>query len=132
MIAMPPVAARRLRDVTHTAAGTCGGSVVCMVPVADDVLARSAVGGEAAAFAELYDRHERRAFNLAYRICGTREDAADATQEAFLKVLARLPRMAGRNFEFGSYLLTAVRHASTLRKASCVASAASSRVPQIR
>ena len=64
------------------------------------------------AFAALYDRHERRAFNLAYRITGSREDAADATQEAFLKLLARLPGLADRELDFGAYLLTAVRHAS--------------------
>ena len=103
---------RSLRDVTHTAAGTRGGSVVAMPPTDDEALARAAVDGDCAAFAELYDRHEHRAFNLAYRICGTREDAADATQEAFVKVLARLPHMAGRELDFGSYLLTSVRHAS--------------------
>ena len=71
-----------------------------------------AIAGDGRAFAALYDRHERRAFNLAYRITGSREDAADATQEAFLKLLARLPRLADRELDFGSYLLTAVRHAS--------------------
>ena len=111
--ATAPVAPRRLRDVTHTAAGTRGGTVGRMLPAADDeALARAAVAGDGAAFAQLYDRHERRAFNLAYRITGTREDAADATQEAFVKLLARLPRMAGRKLDFGSYLLTAVRHSS--------------------
>jgi RNA polymerase sigma factor (sigma-70 family) len=109
---MTALAAGRLSDVTHTAAGTCGGSVILMGRGADEALARAAVDGDSAAFAELYDRHERRAFNLAYRITGTREDAADATQEAFLKVLARLPRMSGRRLDFGNYLLTAVRHAS--------------------
>ncbi|HEV2785642.1 MAG TPA: RNA polymerase sigma factor, partial [Solirubrobacteraceae bacterium] len=78
----------------------------------DERLARAAADGDCAAFAKLYDRHEHRAFNLAYRICGTREDAADATQEAFVKVLARLPALTGRDLDFGSYLLTAVRHAS--------------------
>ena len=112
MAALPPVAARRLRDVKHTAAGTRGGTVASMPPMGDEALAKAAVAGDCAAFAELYDRHEHRAFNLAYRICGTREDAADATQDAFVKVLVRLPAMAGRKLDFGSYLLTAVRHAS--------------------
>jgi RNA polymerase sigma factor (sigma-70 family) len=109
---MTALAVCRLSDVTHTAAGTRGGSVVVVGRGADETLARAAVAGDSDAFAELYDRHERRAFNLAYRITGTREDAADATQEAFLKVLARMPRMAGRKLDFGNYLLTAVRHAS--------------------
>ncbi len=87
-------------------------AAIGLAPVSESDLARSAIAGDGAAFAELYDRHERRAFNLAYRITGSREDAADATQEAFLKMLARLPRLGDRELDFGSYLLTAVRHAS--------------------
>ena len=83
-----------------------------LASASDRDLAQAAIAGDGHAFAALYDRHERRAFNLAYRITGSREDAADATQEAFLKLLARLPRLADRELDFGSYLLTAVRHAS--------------------
>jgi RNA polymerase sigma factor (sigma-70 family) len=83
-----------------------------IAPASDQELARAAIAGDGDAFAALYDRHERRAFNLAYRITGSREDAADATQEAILKLLARLPGLAGRELDFGAYLLTAVRHAS--------------------
>ena len=79
----------------------------------DDVeLARRAAEGDGDAFAALYDRHERRAYNLCYRITGSADDAADATQETFLKVLERLPSLAGRDVNFGSYLLTSARHAS--------------------
>ena len=78
----------------------------------DTVLARRAAAGDGAAFATLYDRHERRAFNLCYRITGSAEDAADATQETFLRVLERLPSLGERELNFGSYLLTAARHAS--------------------
>jgi RNA polymerase sigma factor (sigma-70 family) len=69
------------------------------------------VDGDGAAFATLYERHEGRAFNLAYRITGSREDAADAVQEAFLGVLRRMPNMDGRELAFGSYVLTATRNA---------------------
>src|SRR5215216_17640 len=78
----------------------------------DEALARRAAAGDGAAFALLYDRHERRAYNLCYRITGSADDAADATQETFLKVLERLPGLADRELNFGSYLLTAARHAS--------------------
>src|SRR3954452_7154894 len=79
----------------------------------DDVeLARRAAAGERGAFATLYDRHERRAYNLCYRITGSPDDAADATQETFLRVLERLPGLAGRDVEFGSYVLSAARNAS--------------------
>jgi RNA polymerase sigma factor (sigma-70 family) len=77
----------------------------------DSALARRAAEGDGDAFAELYERHESRAFNLCYRILGSRDDAADATQEAFVGVLRRLPRLADRDFAFGSYLLTSARNA---------------------
>ena len=75
-------------------------------------LTQRAAEGDSAAFARLYDRYERRAYNLCYRITGSRDDAADATQETFLRVLERLPRLMGRELQFGPYLLTAARHAS--------------------
>jgi RNA polymerase sigma factor (sigma-70 family) len=69
-------------------------------------------GRDGGAFATLYDRHARRAYNLCYRITGSPDDAADATQETFLRVLERLPSLAGRELNFGSYLLSAARNAS--------------------
>jgi RNA polymerase sigma factor (sigma-70 family) len=81
-------------------------------PHEDVELARRAAAGDGGAFATLYDRHERRAYNLCYRITGSPEDAADATQETFLKVLERLPSLGDRELNFGSYLLSAARNAS--------------------
>jgi RNA polymerase sigma factor (sigma-70 family) len=77
----------------------------------DSALARHAAAGDGDAFAVLYERHESRAFNLCYRILGSRDDAADATQEAFVGVLRRLPQLADRDLAFGSYLLTSARNA---------------------
>ncbi|HEV2874044.1 MAG TPA: sigma-70 family RNA polymerase sigma factor [Thermoleophilaceae bacterium] len=77
----------------------------------DSALARRAAAGDCDAFAELYERHESRAFNLCYRILGSRDDAADATQEAFVGVLRRLPQLAERDLAFGSYVLTSARNA---------------------
>jgi RNA polymerase sigma-70 factor, ECF subfamily len=54
-------------------------------------LARAAAAGDGGAFATLYERYEKRAFNLAYRIAGSESDAAAATQEAFLGAM-REPR----------------------------------------
>jgi RNA polymerase sigma factor (sigma-70 family) len=88
------------------------GSFAMRADHPDTVLARRAAAGDAAAFAALYDRHERRAYNLCYRITGSPDDAADATQETFLKLLERLPGLGDRELNFGSYLLTAARHAS--------------------
>src|SRR3954462_6542179 len=90
--------------------------------VHDTVLARRAAAGDGAAFAALYDRHERRAYNLCYRITGSADDAAHATPETFPRVPerrerfwrgpGRLPSLGDRDLNFGSYLLTAARHAS--------------------
>ena len=87
--------------------------------VADDEtwLTQRAAEGDSAAFARLYERYERRVYNVCYRIPGSPEEAADATQEAFANVLRRLPRMTGRELSFGSYLLTAAATPATTRRA---------------
>jgi RNA polymerase sigma-70 factor (ECF subfamily) len=82
------------------------------MPLQDEDLARRAAAGDHAAFAELYDRYERRAYNLCYRITGSADDAADATQETFLKILERLPSLRGRELNFAAYVMTAARNAS--------------------
>ncbi len=74
-------------------------------------LAQRAVAGDGDAFATLYTRYEKRAYNLCLRILGSEDDAADATQEAFVNVLKRLPKLEGRELAFGSYLFTSARHA---------------------
>jgi RNA polymerase sigma-70 factor (ECF subfamily) len=51
----------------------------------DAELAAACGQGDAAAFGELVLRHQDRAFNLAFRLTGSHEEAADAVQEAFLK-----------------------------------------------
>ena len=82
------------------------------MPLQDEALARRAATGDAAAFGTLYDRYERRAYNLCHRITGSPDDAADATQETFLKVLERLPQLEGRELNFAAYVMTTARHAS--------------------
>src|SRR5256714_7247232 len=75
-------------------------------------LAHAAAAGDGAAFATLYDRYESRIFNFCNRLLGSRDDAADATQEAFLKVLQRLPKLEARELNFSAYLFAAARNAS--------------------
>ena len=75
-------------------------------------LAHAAAAGDGAAFATLYDRYESRIFNFCNRLLGSPDDAADATQEAFLKVLQRLPKLEGRELNFSAYLFTAARNAA--------------------
>jgi RNA polymerase sigma-70 factor, ECF subfamily len=61
----------------------------------DQELVRLTLAGSHAAFATLMQRHERRVYNLAYRMLGTREDARDATQDAFLSCYRHLRRFRG-------------------------------------
>jgi RNA polymerase sigma-70 factor (ECF subfamily) len=61
----------------------------------DDELVRRYLAGDRGAFGELVRRHERRVFNLALRMLGREEDARDATQDAFLSALRKLPGFRG-------------------------------------
>jgi RNA polymerase sigma-70 factor (ECF subfamily) len=58
-------------------------------PEADEDLSavRRAKSGDTAAFDRLVRRHVARAFTIAYRIVGNREDAEDVVQDAFVRVL---------------------------------------------
>ena len=61
----------------------------------DEELIRRFLGGDRAAFAELVERHQRRVYNLAFRMLGRDEDAADATQEVFLTCYRKLGGFRG-------------------------------------
>jgi RNA polymerase sigma-70 factor, ECF subfamily len=61
----------------------------------DESLVAAARAGEAAAVTELYRRHERRVFNLALRMTNDPWDAADLTQDAFIKAFANLAGFKG-------------------------------------
>ena len=55
----------------------------------DEALLAAHLRGDPRAFGELVTRHERRIYGLCLRILGNREDAEDATQEAFLAALRK-------------------------------------------
>ncbi|MGB7589422.1 MAG: sigma-70 family RNA polymerase sigma factor [Solirubrobacterales bacterium] len=74
-------------------------------------LARVAAAGDSRAFALLYGRYEQRVFNLAYRITGFEDAAADAVQDAFLNVIRGFSQLGDREPAFDSYLFTATRNA---------------------
>jgi len=46
--------------------------------------------GKTIAFSYLVDKHKDKAFNLAFRICGNREEAEEVAQDAFLKAYRSL------------------------------------------
>jgi RNA polymerase sigma-70 factor, ECF subfamily len=55
----------------------------------DEALLAAHLRGDPQAFGQLVSRHERRIYGLCLRILGNREDAEDATQEAFLAALRK-------------------------------------------
>jgi RNA polymerase sigma-70 factor (ECF subfamily) len=60
---------------------------------------RRVLAGEVEAFADLVARHQRPIYNLMRRAAGSRQEADDLTQEAFLRAYGKLRRFTpGREF----------------------------------
>jgi RNA polymerase sigma-70 factor (ECF subfamily) len=68
-------------------------------------LVRRAKGGDKQAYEELVLRHQRRAFNVAYRILGDYDEALDITQDAFIQVYRSLAGFREES-RFSYWLLT--------------------------
>jgi RNA polymerase sigma-70 factor, ECF subfamily len=65
----------------------------------DSELVELVRAGDSRAYDELVNRHMRRAFSVAYRLLGHREDAEDLVQDAFLAALEKIDTFqAGRGF----------------------------------
>jgi RNA polymerase sigma-70 factor, ECF subfamily len=69
----------------------------------DESLLHAFLGGEQQAFTALVRRHEDRMFALALRMTGSRADALDATQDAFLTMFRRAASFRGEA-AFGTWL----------------------------
>jgi RNA polymerase sigma-70 factor, ECF subfamily len=70
-----------------------------VVEVDDTELVERVRAGDGAAFDMLVNRHMKRAYSVAYRLLGQREDAEDLVQDAFLAALEKIDTFkAGRSF----------------------------------
>jgi RNA polymerase sigma-70 factor, ECF subfamily len=78
----------------------------------DEELLAAHLEGDRSAFAELMTRHERRIYGLCFRILGNREDAEDATQEAFIGALRRAGSFRG-DAAFSTWLYRIAVNAAT-------------------
>jgi RNA polymerase sigma-70 factor (ECF subfamily) len=61
-----------------------------LLDITDEQLARQARKGDQKALATLVERHQNTVFSMAYRILNDRDDALDASQEAYLRVCRHL------------------------------------------
>lgn len=64
-------------------------------PEQQEALVAAVRRGSPDAFTQIYEAFHRRIYNLAARMVGDREDAADITQEVFLTAYRRLPEHRG-------------------------------------
>lgn len=69
----------------------------CGVHPGDAELIALCRGGDLSAFDVLVERHQNRIFNLCYWMLGHREEAADATQDAFVRAFRSLPNFRGES-----------------------------------
>jgi RNA polymerase sigma-70 factor (ECF subfamily) len=63
----------------------------------DAVLVRQVQAGELHAFTELVRKYQDRVYNTCKRVCGDAEEAADLTQEAFMKAFASIDLFRGKS-----------------------------------
>ena len=67
------------------------------MPSGDEELVALARAGSQQAFEELVERHEQKAYHIAFDFTRDREDAKDLSQEAFLKAFVNLKNFDGRS-----------------------------------
>ena len=67
--------------------------------------------GKINAFSFLVDRHKDKAYNLAFRICGNREEAEEIAQDAFIKAYKSLRNFRNKS-SFSTWLFRIVYNTS--------------------
>jgi RNA polymerase sigma-70 factor, ECF subfamily len=65
--------------------------------IGDEELVASAQKGDRRAFEELVERHQQKAYRIAFDFSRDREEAKDLSQEAFLKAFTHISRFDGRS-----------------------------------
>jgi RNA polymerase sigma-70 factor (ECF subfamily) len=73
--------------------GKAGHAVERSVEMVDLELVRRTKSGDVQAFEELFNRYQKRVYNLVYRILSDENDAADLTQEVFVRVFHSIGRL---------------------------------------
>jgi RNA polymerase sigma-70 factor, ECF subfamily len=78
--------------------------------LADEDLMVLVGGGDADAFAALYDRHSRSAYSLAHKLTAEKHSAEDLTQETFLKIWRSAHTYRAQRGSVRSWILSVVRN----------------------
>ncbi len=85
---------------------------------ADLVIVRQVQGGDVAAFDRLISKYRERVYGIIYNMTSNREDAADLTQDSFIKAFQSIHRFGGQSSFFTWLYRIAVNSTlSHLRKA---------------
>ena len=85
---------------------------------ADMVIVHQVQAGDVAAFDQLIEKYRARVYGIVYHMTSNREDAADRTQDAFIKAFQSIHRFGGQSSFFTWLYRIAVYSAlSHLRKA---------------
>jgi len=79
-------------------------------------LARRAAGGDGAAFVRLYDAYSEEVFAMALAATRSVDDAAEATQRAFLRLLRWPPRLAAPDGDVAELLFALALGGTTARE----------------
>jgi RNA polymerase sigma-70 factor (ECF subfamily) len=66
-------------------------------PMSDHALAQRAAQGEMQSFAELFERHNRRVYNLCLRMTQNISEAEDLTQEVFIQLFRKIGSFRGES-----------------------------------
>lgn len=75
-----------------------------------NALVRRCVAGDAAAWQEIVQQYNRRIYNICYRFSGSTDDAADLTQEVFIKIYRTLGTFDGSRAAFMTWVTTVTRN----------------------
>jgi RNA polymerase sigma-70 factor (ECF subfamily) len=75
-----------------------------------NALVRRCVAGDAAAWQEIVQQYHRRIYNICYRFSGSADDAADLTQEVFIKMYRTLASFDTSRASLMTWVTTVTRN----------------------
>ncbi len=75
-----------------------------------NALVRRCVSGDAAAWQDIVQQFHRRIYNICYRFSGSPDDAADLTQEVFIKMYRTLSTFDTTRASFMTWVTTVTRN----------------------